>query len=64
MAVSIVKARKLIGKTYKKMSDPEVQDLVNQFYGLAEIIASVVSGSNRPHMGVEPPMDKEENGVS
>lgn len=47
--VSLSQARKLLGDSSKKMSDPEVQKLLDQLYGLAEIISEAVSikGSNK-----------------
>jgi len=64
MSVSVTKARKILGKNTRSMSDPEVQDLINQFYGLAEIIAEMVtSGSNMSTMGIEANRRKEENGI-
>ncbi len=49
MAVTVSKARKILGGEYRSMSDRDVQDLLAQFYSLAEIISSVVGskGSNK-----------------
>ena len=60
--MTIIYARKLLGSTSRSMSDPQVQDLLNQFYGLAEIIAGIVNGSKNINRGIEPNPRKADNG--
>ncbi len=60
--MTINRARQLLGSEHKSMSDPQVQDLLNQFYGLAEIIAGMVDGSKSVNRGIESTQRKEHNG--
>lgn len=47
--MTINQARKLTGSYLKNLSDEQVQDLLNQVYGLAEIVADlgILRGSNK-----------------
>lgn len=64
MSLTTKTARKILGKQANSMSDPEVQSLVNQLYGLAEIIASMVStsGSNKQQKVIDSPKERAQNG--
>ena len=39
---TVKKARKIIGTSSKKLSDEEIEELLSQFYSLAEILADTV----------------------
>lgn len=48
--MTILQVRKILGKKYDKYSDEELTVLLNQLYGLAEIVlaqAISLSGSNK-----------------
>lgn len=52
MAITVSKARKLLGKTSINLSDNEVELIIDQFIGIAEIVAVEV-GSKNLNMGIE-----------
>jgi hypothetical protein len=66
MALSITSARKIIGKEAKSLTDPDVQLLLDQFYGLAEIISNMVSvnGSNNDKRVIDSDLGKGQNGLN
>ncbi len=61
--ITINKARKLLGKTGKNYSDKEIEYLINQFAGIAEVITQII-GSKNTIMGIEPTEKKEDYGIS
>lgn len=50
--MTINRARELLGKTNKNYSDNEVEYLINQFMGIAEIVTQIV-GSKKTPKGIE-----------
>lgn len=62
--ISISRARKILGISWKGKSNEEVQDLLNQLYGLAEIVAdrAILLGSNKSPEVIDPDIRKEQNG--
>ena len=63
--ISISAARKLTGSYLKKQTDEQVQDLLNQVYGLAEIAVDqvITPGSNQKPRVIDLPERKEHNGI-
>lgn len=39
--ISLTKAKRILGKEVKGMTDEEIQSLLNQLYALAEVVASI-----------------------
>lgn len=64
MSISLLQARKILGKGSDKLSDPELQTLLNQLFGISEIIAELLIekhvSKNQP-MGVDAPNEGREN---
>lgn len=50
--MTIERARKILGKSSKKFSDDDIELLINQFYGIAEIMSNMV-GSKKTPKGIE-----------
>ncbi len=61
--MTIIEARKTLGKTSEKFSDEEIQTLINQFSQIAEIVTSIV-GSKQTTRGIERGDGKEEHGIN
>lgn len=63
--ISISTARKLTGSYLKNQTDEQVQDLLNQIYGLAEIAVdrAISLGSNKTRGVIDLPTRKEHNGI-
>jgi hypothetical protein len=61
MPITVNRARKLLGKTSKKFSDNDIGLLINQFYGIAEIVSEMV-GSKKTTKGIESTQKKEDYG--
>lgn len=63
--ISISAARKLTGTYLKNRTDEQVQDLLNQIYGLAEIAVdrAILLGSNKTRRVIDLPDIKEHNGI-
>ena len=63
MAVSIPQARKILGKFGKPYTDDHVTRVLNQFYGLAEVIAEIITarGSNEQAVAVDSDSGKGKN---
>lgn len=64
MSLSVNQARKILGKYSHNLSDPVIQDLLNQFYSLAEVISNNVSfnGSNKNTRVIDSNIGKGQNG--
>lgn len=62
--ISISSAKKLTGTYLRNYTDEEVQDLLNQMYGLAEIAVDkvILQGSNKTHGVIDLEKRKEHNG--
>lgn len=62
--ISIIQARKLTGTYLKDQTDEQIQDLLNQVYGLAEVVIDqvILQGSNKNPGVIDPDVRKEENG--
>ncbi len=62
--ITIKQARKLTGNYLKTLNDGQVQDLLNQVYGLAEIAVdqAILLGSNKTRGVIELGKRKEQNG--
>jgi len=50
--MTINRARELLGKTNKNYSDNDMEYLINQFMGIAEIVTQIV-GSKKTRKGIE-----------
>lgn len=63
--ISISTARKLTGSYLKNQTDEQVQNLLNQVYGLAEIAVdqAILLGSNKTRGVIDLPDVKEHNGI-
>ncbi len=61
--MTIQHAKKLLGKTSNKFSDSEIDFLISQFYGIAEIVTSIV-GSKQTTRVIESNLKKEDYGSS
>lgn len=55
MPLTVIKARRILGKQAKALTDDKVEDLLVQFYDLAEVIANTIykSGSNEVTKGID-----------
>lgn len=62
--ISISAARKLTGIYLKNQTDEQVQSLLNQLYGLADLVTdqALVQGSNKNPEVIDPSVIKEQNG--
>ncbi|MBU1067810.1 hypothetical protein KKE60_08490 [Patescibacteria group bacterium] len=62
--ISILQARKLTGSYLKYQTDEQIQNLINQVYGLAEIAVeeAILHGSNKTRGVIELDKRKEQNG--
>lgn len=62
--VTVKQARKKTGNYLKTLNDEQVQNLLNQMYGLAEISVdqSILRGSNKTREVIELDVRKEQNG--
>lgn len=60
--ITINRARKLLGKEYKKHNDKQIQQIIDQLYGLAEVVSDkVFIGSNKLPKVIDPPFSKDQN---
>lgn len=59
--ITVNKARKLLGSTGRNYSDKEIEYLINQFSGVAEVITQII-GSKKTTMGIETTKEKEDYG--
>lgn len=61
---SVQQCRKILGKKAKSMSDDQIKNLLNQMYGLAEVIVDIANevGSNEKPKVIEPSQNKIHNG--
>lgn len=59
------KARTIIGRKARSMSDQDIQRLLDQFYGLAEVVAETVvaRGSKNKSKGIEIGLSGGHNGT-
>lgn len=64
MAISLSQARKILGKEARSLTDPELEDLLNQMYGAAELAVQVVylRGSNKEQKVIDSSAQEVENG--
>ena len=64
--ISILAARKLTGSYLRNQTDEQVQDLLNQIYGLAEIVVdqAILLGSNKKRGVIDLEKRKEQNGIN
>lgn len=62
--ISTSRAKKILGKEWKNGTDQEVQDLLNQLYGLADLVTDQVllPGSNENPTVIDLNIRKEHNG--
>lgn len=53
--MTVTQARKILGKEALRKSDEDIQKVLNQFYGLAEIVANTIieRGSKNKSKGIE-----------
>ncbi len=65
MAITVRQARKVLGKSQRDTSDDHIQNLLNQFYSLAEIISETVvsNGSKKTTRGIDLSKKEEQNGT-
>lgn len=65
MNITIAKSRQILGHNAKDMSDCDIHMLLEQFYGLAEIIANTVTnqGSKKYSKGIEVQQQEVHNGT-
>lgn len=63
--ITVKQARRLLGTPNSKISDQDVQSLLNQFYELAEVVAETVitRGSKNKSKGIEMTSREAHNGV-
>lgn len=60
--ITINRARKLLGKEYKKHNDKQIQQIIDQLYGLAELVNDkVFLGSNKLPKVIDPLTPKDQN---
>lgn len=64
--ISILAARKLTGSYLKDQTDKQIQNLLNQIYGLAEVVVdhAILQGSNKTRGVIDLEKRKEQNGNS
>lgn len=62
MAISLLQSKKILGKTSYQFSDSDLEHLMGQMYGLAEIITEIVyqGGSKQTTKGLDFGFGKED----
>lgn len=58
--MTISQARKLLGQSSNNFTDQDIELLINQFLGIAEIVTNL-AGSKSKSMGIEYAYKKEEH---
>ncbi len=61
--MTINNARKILGSSSKTYSDEDIQYLINQFLGIAEVITQIV-GSKKTTTGIESIKEKGDYDIS